>query len=86
MSLHINNIASRSNSQKLAGETFVIDTASSTVTYKGWAKEGSSESSDVWRIARFTFSDNNNDVKQEWANGNKQYTNAWDDRAIISYS
>ena len=54
------------------------------IIYKGEAAVGTVESSAGWRIRRITLS-NDGDAAEEWANGNAQFINVWDDRASLSY-
>lgn len=61
-----------------------VDEASSTVTYVGAAAPGSAASSPVWQIQRLTFT--GPDITIEWANGNKDFNNIWNNRLSLSYS
>ena len=58
---------------------------SNQLVYQGWAKPGSATSGAVWVIARYTWSGGLNTVR-EWADGNHNFDNVWDDRAALSYS
>lgn len=60
-----------------------VDDASPTVTYVGEASVGSSESSAVWRIKRLTTS--GTVLSIQWANGNRQFENIWNDRSTLNY-
>ena len=61
-----------------------IDTASATVKYIGWAVAGSAESGAVWRIMRMTT--DAGDTTVEWADGDTDYDNVFDDRATLTYT
>jgi hypothetical protein len=63
-----------------------VDEASSTVFYKGWANPGASAAAAVWRLQRITLSTLDADATIEWAEGNTNYDNVWNDRASLSYS
>jgi len=62
------------------------DFVSDTLIYKGVAAPGSLTSAAVWRISEITFDENSNDdVAEDFADGNDSFTNVWDDRAVLSY-
>jgi hypothetical protein len=63
-----------------------VDFVGETVIYKGWANPGTATSTGFWRIQRLTFVGTDEDLTVEWANGNGNFTNVWDDRAGLSYS
>lgn len=58
--------------------------ASATVSYLGKAPAGTATSSAAWKISRITTSGDN--VTIEWADGNTNYDNIYDNRASLSYS
>ncbi len=60
--------------------------ASSTVTYIGEASFRSSTSSPVWRIKRITYGSAPASITIEWADGDDEFDNVWDNRASLSYS
>ena len=60
-----------------------LDEASATVTYVGEAAAGSSTAAAVWRIKRITLT--GSDLSIKWADGDTNFNNVWDDRAILSY-
>lgn len=62
----------------------LVDEASSTVTYVGEAAVGSSLSTALWRIKRLTQS--GTVLLIEWADGDSNFNNIWDNRASLSYS
>ena len=53
--------------------------------YTGEAAPGSGKDEAKWRIRKFTYSGSSvTDV--QWADGNTDYDNIWDDREELSYS
>lgn len=73
-------------------DTFAVDfaivlkTASATVTYTGYAPPGTLTSAATWKIKRTTLSNSGNDIAIEWADGNNNFDNVFDNRAGLSYS
>jgi len=65
-------------------EALRIDEASSTVTYIGYAAVGSKTSDAVWKIKRITKSGTETII--EYADGNSNYDNVWDNRTSLDYS
>lgn len=61
----------------------IDSTTTPGVVYVGAATPGSSTSSSVWQIQSINTSSG---VSVTWANGNGNYTNAWTNRASLSYS
>lgn len=59
------------------------DEPDANTTYQGWAKIGSSPKDKVWRIRKITVSGNETIIT--WANGNSNFENQWDQRAITTY-
>jgi hypothetical protein len=72
------SIETRSMAMKKA-----VDEASTTVTYFGEAIPGTSLSSALWRIKRLTVS--GTVTITEWADGNGNFDNVWNDRASLTY-
>lgn len=62
-----------------------VDFVSDTVLYRGEADPGTATSSAFWRIRRITLN-SEGDAITEWADGNANYDNVWDNRASLSYS
>lgn len=62
-----------------------VDSVSSILMYKADATVGSVESDAVWRISRLTFAPDG-DVTVEWADGDTDFDNIWDNRTTLSYS
>lgn len=46
--------------------------------YFGWALPGTDTGATTWKMMRITYV--GNDFTLEWADGNKNYDNEWDDR------
>ena len=65
----------------------VDDTTASTIYFFGEAQPGVVDLSALWRIQRITFiTPGQDDVDIEWADGNSNFDNVWDDRLILAYS
>ena len=60
----------------------VIDESNPSVVYRGFAAAGASTSAAVWAIQKITFSGDITTV--QWANGNQNFTNIWNNRAQTS--
>lgn len=56
-----------------------------TIIYIGEAIPGSIDSASVWRMKRLTLNAEG-DVTEEWADGNANFDNIWNNRATLSYS
>lgn len=67
----------------VSDEAIRTDDVNGTVLYKGWAVIGTENSDAVWKIARYTFT--GDDLVVEWADGNNNYDNVWDNRLALSY-
>lgn len=62
-----------------------IDVASSTVAYKGDAAPGTATNAASWRISRITTTAAGS-ITIQYADGNTNADNVWDNRASLSYS
>lgn len=72
-----------------AGEIYtkVLDyDASNNILYSGEALPGSGKAAAVWQIKKYLYDASSNLTDIQYANGNKNYTNVWNDRASLSYS
>jgi len=73
---------------KTVDETKLIDEASATVFYFGWAIPGSDTTAGKadarWKIKKIDST--SNPTKTVWADGDTEYDNIWDNRASLSYS
>jgi len=65
-------------------QALVIDDAGGGVTYVGKAKCGTATSVARWQVKRVTIVGADSVV--EWADGNNEYDNIWDNRAALAYS
>lgn len=69
------------NSQALAQR---VDDAGGGVTYVGKSAAGSATNGALWQIQRITESAG--DITIQWADGDANFNNIWDNRASLSYS
>lgn len=63
----------------------LYDEPSSSVAYLGTAAPGSTPADAVWRIQRLSYGPGNNLIV-EWADGDAEYDNVWDNRSALNYS
>lgn len=61
-----------------------VDSGDSTITYVAAAKPGSLTSAASWQIRRITVTGDATAI--EWADGDSQFNNVFDDRESLSYS
>ena len=66
------------------GLALELDEASATVTYVGEAAAGSATAGAAWRIKRITTT--GADLSVQWADGDTNFDNVWDNRAGLSYA
>ena len=64
----------------------LVDYASATTWYVGYAEPGTATSAALWRIVRITLNAAGDVTAAEFANGNRNFVSAFDDRAALSYS
>lgn len=62
-----------------------VDFAGESVIYTGVAEVGSATSSPLWRISKTTL-ETDDDVTIEWADGNANFDNIWDNRLALVYA
>ena len=63
------------------------ETVPGTVLYLGLAKAGTLNAAEFWQIQRITFiTSGQDDLEIEWADGNLNFDNIWDDRLGLAYS
>ena len=74
------NVSTSPNVEELE----LVDIASSTVIYFGYAPTGSSESDSVWKIKRLEIIGAL--IKTLYASGTTSYTNSWAARSSLTYS
>lgn len=61
-----------------------LDDAGGGVTYVGLAEAGTVTSASEWQIKRIT--EVGDDLQIEFADGDSEFDNVWDNRASLSYS
>ena len=59
------------------------DESQPSVVYRGFAMPGANPGDSVWAIVRITRT--NNQVLYDWADGNENYDNIWDNRYELVY-
>lgn len=59
------------------------DITTNSKEYFGWSIPGTATSASVWKVMRITYT--GNDFVLEWADGNKNYDNVWDNRTALTY-
>lgn len=64
----------------------MIDEPTALVTYVGVAMIGSSTSEAVWRIMKISKEFGSHETAINWADGNKNFDNVWNDRDSYTYS
>lgn len=69
---------------KLFYECRLVDESNSNVVYKGFANPGALTSQAVWAIQKIT--NNAGILSYQWADGNKNFDNIWNNRKILPYS
>jgi len=62
-----------------------VDFISDFLLYRGEAVPGTLDSASVWRVRRLTIGVDD-DVTEEWADGNSSFDKVWNDRASLTYS
>lgn len=71
------------------GETEVystrVDFINDNLLYKGEAVVGTLNSTSLWRIRRITIG-TDGDITEEWANGNANFVNVWNNRISLNYN
>lgn len=57
------------------------------VIYQGWAVPKNATKSEAdWRICKMTYNGSNQITDIQWADGNEEFDNVWNDRASLSYT
>jgi len=67
----------------------IVDEASTTVSYFGWSSLGTKTTDAKWKIARVTKASATTPygvVITEYADGDMNYDNIWNNRASLNYS
>jgi hypothetical protein len=66
-------------------KAFRLDEVDPTLIYLGYARVGALTSAAEWQIKKLTLGPGES-VVAEWADGNVEFDNVWDNRASLSYS
>lgn len=60
--------------------------SSKLTEFQGWAAPGSLAASSVWRIIKYTYNADFLVTDIQFADGDSNFDNVWDDRAGLDYS
>lgn len=84
--LAYNRATNAMESIKTEGDVYSmkIDELADGTVYVGKALAGSATSSSVWQIKKISVSGTVTTIA--WADGNQEFDNSWDNRALLSYS
>jgi hypothetical protein len=64
-----------------------VDFVTNDLIYRAEAQPGTATSAAAWRIRKIDIDNaSKGDLSTTWADGNDNFDNVWDDRAILSYS
>jgi hypothetical protein len=69
---------------KLFYDCRLVDESNSNVVYKGFANPGALTTQPVWAIQKITNS--GGILSYQWADGNKNFDNIWNNRKTLPYS
>lgn len=83
---NINNIKNSVGSLdgKIFFEPVIVDESNPQTIYKGFASPAANPADAVWAIQK--ISTNGDVVSYQWADGNKNFDNVWNDRVTLAYS
>lgn len=76
-------IANSYYTKRQTSDTMLLDEVSSTVSYLGYSPLGAATSTDNWKIKRILVSGTL--TSTQFADGNENYDNIWDNRASLTY-
>lgn len=65
-------------------EQHLLDEASATISYEGFAKSGALTSEASWLIKKINTS--GNITSEKWANGGSSHNQIWDNRTSLIYT
>ena len=54
--------------------------------FVGYAAPGESTANAVWRVLKLIYNASDDVVEVLWADGDTNFDNVWDNRAVLSYS
>lgn len=84
-------VAAHGNLPPAVAVTKVYDYSGSSLIYEGWAYSLDTQGGDApttagasWAITKYTYTAGLV-TKQEWADGNTDFDNIWDNRAALTY-
>jgi len=77
-----NDVIVKGNQEKSLST--IVDEVSAATTYVGTAIAGADTAAAFWRIKRISVSGTVTTI--EFADGDTQFDNVWDNRAILSYT
>ena len=60
--------------------------ADGNLLFQGLAQPGTAKSAAEWRVKKFFYDASDNLTDIQFADGNKDFDNIWDNRATLSYS
>jgi hypothetical protein len=69
---------------KLFYEPALVDESNANVVYEGYAAPGTKTSDPLWAVLMVT--NKKGVLSYQWANGNKGFTNIWDNRKTLAFS
>lgn len=75
------------DTRPIPGASRLDETVGGTVLYLGLAKIGTLNAAEFWQIQRITFvTPGEDDLEIQWADGDSNFDNVWDDRLGLVYS
>jgi len=54
--------------------------------YSGTSEMGTTKDAAAWQISKYVYDGNNNLTDVQWAHGDANFDNVWDNRASLPYS
>ncbi len=64
----------------------MIYNSNNNIEYYGETEPGTSKASVGWRIRKYTYDSNGFVTNIQWANGNNEFSNIWNNYAVYNYS
>jgi len=68
------------------GLTVAIQYSDGNAIYVGESSPGSVKGAEVWRIKKITYDGDGNATDVQWADGDTNFDNEWDEKAGYDYS
>jgi hypothetical protein len=69
---------------KMFYDPALVDESNANVVYEGYATPGAKTTDAVWAVLK--VSNKKGVLSYQWANGNKGFTNIWDNRKTLAFS